>query len=449
MNLRNNVLTVSIALLLISPIYGFGQVTSLTLDEAIALAVRNNKEVEVARLGVNKADSRVDEAFSGALPALNVSANYARNLQVPVFFIPMGEGDALVPVRVGLNNSYQLSFQVQQVLFNTAVFTGISASRVYEDAARQSLNSVITQVIAETKRLYYSALLAGEFASITQASLDNAVATLRDIRLLFGEGLIAEFDAIRGEVAVENIRPMVTQASSNLRISISALLTHIGMPDQDSVVLVDSFSDAIIDLPGEEAMIARALEHNYQLKYLEMLQGVNREIVTIQSSDYYPTLAAYGQWTNQGQGNQFSNFLSATSSAVGLNFSMNLFNGFRTKARVEQAQADLETVRYQAALLRDGISLQVRAAMNSLKSARERILAQLKTVAQADRGVQIAQIRYREGAGSLLEINDAELALSRAKSNKAQAQYDYAAAQSELDKLTASFNPIYYKETER
>lgn len=424
---------------------------SLTMDEAIDLALKNNKEVEASKIGIEKAEARVLEAIGNALPTLSLSAVYQRNIQVPVFFIPNFEDPSkgLSPVRVGLNNQYNVGFQASQILFNSAVFTGIGASKIYEHAAKEQANAVIAKVITDTKKSFYMALLAREFASIARASLKNGEENLATIKLLFNEGLVAEFDAIRAEVGVENIRPFLTQAEAGYKNAVSALQTQMGVGLAEEYEPSGRFDTTLPDIPAEEEAMLRAARENFDVRALELQEKVMDEFVTIYRSDYFPTLALYGNWTNQGQSDTFNGFVSATSSAVGLNLSINLFNGMKSQAKVEQAQADRNTVSVQVQQVRDGIRLQVRAVLNNITSAKQRISAQQRTVDQAQRGYDIALIRYREGTGSLLEINDADLALSQARNNKIQALHDFYAAKADLDRLLANLDQKYFLHIDR
>lgn len=424
---------------------------SLTMDEAIDLALKNNKEVEASKIGIEKAEAQVLEAIGNALPTLSLSAVYQRNIQVPVFFIPnfQDPSQGLSPVRIGLNNQYNVGFQASQILFNSAVFTGIGASKIYEHAAKEQANAVIAKVITDTKKSFYMALLAREFASIARASLKNGEENLATIKLLFKEGLVAEFDAIRAEVGVENIRPFLTQAEAGYKNAVSALQTQMGVGLADEYEPVGSFDTTLPDIPAEDEAMLRAAKENFDVRALELQEKVMDEFVTIYRSDYYPTLALYGNWANQGQSDTFGDFVSATSSAVGLNFSINLFNGMKSQAKVEQAQADRNTVSVQVRQVRDGIRLQVRAVLNNIASAKQRINAQQRTVEQAQRGYDIALIRYREGTGSLLEINDADLALSQARNNKIQALHDFYAAKADLDRLLANLDQKYFLHIDR
>lgn len=424
----------------------------ITLDEALDIALRKNKEIAAARLGVEKAEAQIAEAIGNALPSLNLSAMYTRNLQLPVFFIPDFQNPSsgrLNPVTVGLDNQYSVGLSASQILFNSAVFTGIGASKIYKYAAQEQLNSTIATVLTQTKKQFFAALLARDLVGIAEASLNNGRENLSTIQVLFREGLVAEFDAIRAEVAVENIRPYVTQAEAGYRNAIHALETQLGGDFQDSLEPEGSFSATLEELPTEETAMVKALKDNYDLKALMLQTDVTKEFVSVAESDYFPTLAAFGNWQNQGQSNTFSEWTSASSTGVGLSLSMNLFNGLRTKAKVQQSQADYETVRTQLARLKDGIKLQVKSFLNLLVSARQRVQAQQRTVEQAQRGYEIAQIRYREGTGSLLEINDSDLALAQARTNKVQALHDYYSAKADMDRVLGSLDTKYFVQVQR
>lgn len=444
MSRRVSVLIAFIALLVTD---GLAAPRRISLEEAIAQAIKTNKDVAVASLAVNKAEAQIEEAIGNALPTLNLAATYTRNLQLPVFFIPDFSNPTsgkVSPVTIGLDNQYSFGLQAQQILFNSAVFTGIGASRIYRVAAQERLNSVIATVVTDTKKRYYGAMLAREFVTIMRASLKNGEENLANIQLLLKEGLVAEFDAIRADVGVENIRPMVTQAEAGYATAVSALSLQLGLDIADTLEPAGTFPTDLAALDDEDAAIARAMKENYDIKALEVQEAVTKEFIAINQADYYPTLAAFGSFQNQGQSNTFDNWVSASSTAVGLSLSMNLFNGLRSKAKVQQSQVDFESVRTQVAQAREGVKLQVRATRNMLLSARQRVLAQQRTVEQAERGYAIAQIRYREGTGSLLEMNDADLALAQARTNKIQALHDYHAAVADLDRLTGALDRSYF-----
>ena len=117
----------------------YAQSPTMSLDDAIQIALKQNKDVQIARLAIDKADAQVDEALGNALPTLNLNAQYNRNVQVPIFFVPNfnDPSSGLQAIQAGLDNAYTVGANFQQILFNSAVFTGIGASKIYADAARE------------------------------------------------------------------------------------------------------------------------------------------------------------------------------------------------------------------------------------------------------------------------------------------------------------------------
>jgi outer membrane protein TolC len=415
----------------------------LSLDEAIEIALKQNKNILVAKLNVQKAESQVTEAYGSAMPSVSFNAGFNHNIQLPVFFFPSPITGEVAPLRIGQTNVYSMTAQVQQVLFNGAVFTAVRSSKLYTDAATAQLDAAVAEVVTETKKKYYQAIAAGAYYSVAQSTLDNVKQTRETISALFAEGLVAEFDKIRADVAVANVEPIVIEASSSKYAAQAALQTYLSLDMSDTLVVSADRLPEIEDAPNPDDALVKALEANLDLKALSLQIEVAKKMIDIQASDYYPTLAAFGQWQQQGQSDKLNDWRSATSSLVGINFSMNLFNGLRTKAKVEQSELDVATALQRKSQISDLIRLQTRTIVNQLSSAKARITAQASTVNQAQRGYDISQIRYKEGTGSLLEISDAETALSRAQVNEISARLDYHTTKAEYDRVTGQIDERY------
>lgn len=422
----------------------------ITLDEAIQTALRQNPNVAIARYGVQKAEAQRKEALGNALPTIGISANYNYNIQAPVFFVPnfADPSSGLQPVRFGLNNAYNVGASFSQIVFNSAVFTGIGAADVYVDAARRQYRSAVAEVVTDTRRRYYTALAARELVRIAQSTLDLAEENRRNVQALFKEGIVAEYDEIRANVAVENVRPELTSAKANYRNSVTALMTYLNVAVDDTLDPQPIELNPPGPLPDADASLRQALKNNYDLLALETQLEVSHRLIDVYRSSYYPTLSLIGQYQNAGQSDDFSRWISASQTFVGLNLSFNIFSGFRVQAQVEQADADFQSLRERTEQLKNGIRLQVAATLNDMLSAVERIDAQQSTVAQAQRGYEIARVRYNEGTGSVLEINDAQTALARAQVNRLAALFDYYIRLADFERVTGQIPDKYVRMAE-
>lgn len=426
----------------------FASQRPITMDEAIQLAIKQNQNITIARLAVSKASAQRKEALGNALPSLNISASYQRNIEAPVFFVPNFADPTskdLVPMRFGATNSYNAGASLNQILFNSAVFTGIGAADVYVSAAQEQYRAAVAEVVTETKKRYYGVLAARSYAEVAQQALDNALANKKNIDALFAEGLVAEFDAIRVNVFVENVRPELTAAQAGYRNAVSALMTYLSIDLADTVNPQSVDLPTPGDLPSASDAMSMALKSNYELTALEKGLEVSHEFVNVYRSTYYPSLSLFGQFTNTGQSNDFSNWINASQLFVGLSLNFNIFNGFKEQAKVEQAQADYLTAKERLLQLKNMIRLQVSATLNDLASAKERIDAQQTTVDQAQRGYEISQVRYNEGTGSLLEINDSQTALAKARVNRLGALYDYYVRLADFERVTGQVPEKYMR----
>jgi outer membrane protein len=413
---------------------------ALTLDNAIRIALEQSQDIAQVRLEVEKADARVDEAIGTALPAFDFSGRYTRALKKPVFFLPdfnnLGSGRT-IPIEIGSDHAVEMTISARQTLFNSAVITGIGAASIYLDAAREMYRAKKLETIANVRKAFYGVLLAGEVAGMMQENLKNAEDNLKNVRLLKQQGLVSEYDELRATVGVENLRPMVIQAENNHSLAMDALCVTMGVGSSDMYTIEGdlAFSPVNRDLTG--SAMEMALERNSSLKALRRQVDVNKAFVNIERSNYLPTLAAFGNYQYQVAKNDLN--ISARdfvgSSVVGLQLSVNIFEGLQTNSRVDRAKVDVRKSEAQVASVENNLRTAVRSVILQLEQSHKRIEAQERTVEQAERGYKIASTRFVSGSGTQLEVNDAQLALTQARVNRMQAIYDYLVAAADLDQL--------------
>ncbi|MBE0643037.1 MAG: TolC family protein [Bacteroidetes bacterium] len=445
------VLSVTAAILLsflISPELA-AQVRTLTMDDAISIAVENNRDLEVSRLEMDKADYQVREAVGTALPNISASGTYSRMLKKPVFFLPKkfmdpDAGDGVVPIEVGSDNSYNFGFEATQILFNAAVFTGVGTAKIYQDASRYLYDDTYNKTVTNVKKAFQGVLLAREVLSLMKASLKNAEDNLHNVDVMFKQGIVSEYDFIRAQVQTDNIRPRVIEAERNVVLATNGLKLLLSLPPGQEI----DVQGKLEFVPAEDVMLTQAeelaVEKNAGLKALEQQSRVNEKIATIYRSESLPTLAAFGNYSWQAQNDALSKISSndfIATSQVGLSLSINLFNGLQTNARVNQAEIDYRKSREQFSAARDGMITNAQNIRYRLDEAQRRIESQTRTVEQAEKGYKIATTRYQTGSGTQLEVNDADLALLQARVNRVQAVYDYTLAKADLEQLLSVHHP--------
>lgn len=429
------------------PASGFAQNRVLTLDDAVRIAVENNRELIMARLEMDKADYLVNEAYGTALPNLSASGTYTRALKKPVFFLPdfqnPGSG-RIIPIEIGSDNSYQFGFTATQILFNAAVFTGVGTARIYREASKHLYNEAYNKTVTETKQAFYGVLFARDVHRMIQASLENAERNLENVQLLFDQGIVSEYDLIRARVQTDNIRPSVIEAERNVLLVMNGLKLILGLSPTESI---DPRGE-LDSIPNDDGLLDNAarlvVERNASLRALEEQTRVNEQLITIYRTESLPTLAAFGDYQWQAQNEHLGNLSTndfVRSSQIGLALSLNIFNGMQTTARVDQARVEHMKSQQQLGATRDALTTNIENIRYRLEEARRRIDSQSMTVEQAEKGYAIATTRYQSGAGTQLEINDADLALMRARVNRVQAVYDYLVAKADLEYMLSVHHP--------
>lgn len=445
----------------------FAQKKIFTLDEAIKAAIKNNNNVAIAELNVQKSEAAVSEAFGYALPSLDLTANFAHMIEKPKTAFPDFEAlltNATYKILFDENvlpedenkynslasklqsfaqtNSFEAKLQATQILFNSAVFRGIGASQIYLNLSKVQLEAVNASTILDVKKAFYGVLLSKELLEIMKSSLINAEENLANIKALHAQGLTSDFDALQVEVQVENIKPAVRELENVLVNAQNGLKILIGVEQNDSLDVTGEFKYEDEILPSDIDAADFAIKNNYDLNSLRIKKNVDEEFINIERSDYWPTISAFANYSYAGSSDKW-NFQTYNSSIVGLTLSLNLFKGRRAVNRIEQAQISTMQTEKQISLTEDFISSQVTGKLLDLQKVKSQIAALKRNVQLAQKAFDIANVRYKEGSGTQLEIKNADVELRSAKTNLVKSVHDYIIAKAELDKLLGKIDSKY------
>ena len=465
MKIKNYVFLVTIMFYGIS----FGQPRKLTLDDAIKIALKNNREIQISKLDVQKAEAAVSEAFGYALPSVDISAGVTHFLEKPKMAFPdfeamlnnstygvlFNEGvipynpNKLLPMESKLQtfaqtNNYKAQAQITQILFNAAVFRGIGASNIYLNLAKENLKRTIAKTVLDVKKAFYGVLLTKDLYGIAQTRFTNASDHLQNIKSMREQGLVSEFAQMQVEVQVENIRPILVQLQNANIDATNGLKILLNINQNDSITVIGKMEYLKEELPSEEDLIEEAKKSNLALSTLKIKNQLDDEFAAIDRGQYWPTIAAFGNYTYAGSSDNWD-FSNYGSSTIGLSFSMNIFQGGRTKNKVEQDVIVSKQTSEQIRSLTDATEMQVKSKLNDVKRVKKQIESMTKNVTLAERAYKIANDRYMEGEGSELEVKDADVALSNAKINYTNAVHDYLVAKASLYNLVGRIDKEYYK----
>lgn len=409
--------------------------TTLTLKESIRLALSQNPYHLAAEERLEMARAKLRETAAGFLPSLNSEglhtlAEKVFTLEFPSF-IP-GEP----PQRISMDFTKDYQFYLN---FSLPLFTGGRLTSGYkqakynlrstEEAVRQSKHITVFNA----KKAFYGYLLTKDFVNVAEEAVDVAEKHLKNVKSFYRVGMASKFDLLRSEVQVANLKPQLIKARNNLKIAELSLKTLLGL-DLSQPIEIKGYLTYEPFEPDLEESVSKAMLKRpeiSQLKYQKQMAGQGLKLARASNLPSLAVSATYNFWADQLN---FKKDSWQSFYAVNLVFTIPIFNGFATSARVAQSKAMIKELDFTQKGLIDIIKFEVRKAILRLQEAKESLLSQEKNVEQAQESLRIAELNYSEGLATTLDISSAQAALSQAKTNYSQALYDYVMSLAELDK---------------
>ena len=438
----------------------------ITISQAIQISLANNTQIKRALLSIENAQQQVRTAWSQVLPDISATANYTRNLEVPVNFIPEvvfnpdGDPNNLVPVAFGTDNNWSGGATVSQTLFNGRAFVGVSSSKLFKAAQSQNLLATAQQIVTQTRQAFYQVLIAKEQLRLQRDRMKRIKQNLEDTRKRLEQGFVDEYAVQQLEVQLSNQQPQVTQAEFAVEDATNNLLDAMGIPVSLDVGVVGSLNDYNIknetasapensalkkvdrmtplSLRPDSLLLSKAMELRGDLRALDTQQKLQNKQIRAEKSRYLPTITtSYNlQWTasEAGTPNVFGSEQNrARSQTLMLNVSLPIFQGFSRDASIQQAKIQLKDLKLQEYQAKQSTQKQIVVAKGDIREALQTASAREQALEQAEEGYQRALKRYQSGLGSQQEVTDAELQLREAELAYAQMAFSYLMAKAQYD----------------
>lgn len=418
----------------------------LSLNDAINIALEKNWDIKLSEKDIFKAEEQISEAYANAFPRIDFNGRYVRNVKLPVLFIPpntpFNPSDQTQTFALGADNAYDATISLSQVLYSQKVNTAIQVANEYSNLSKEGNRATKNDVVLNVKKAFYNVLLMKELVKVSKQGTDVARANYDNVAALYKQGVASEYDFLRAEVLLANSQPLLIQTENSLELAKNYLKNLLALDIKTPVEVKGEFEFSELPSTTIETSSEIALDVHPLIKQLEIQESLLDKNITIQKADYYPTLAAFGQYSFQSQDNtfKFKDYLWAKSFMVGLNLSYTLFDGFSRGARIEQAIIDKDKVGLNLRKLEEGLKIKIMQTRMTMNEAKKRISAQEKSLEQADKAMKIAQTRYKSGVGTQLEIIDTQAAVTIARTNYAQAIYDYLVAKAEWENAVSYEN---------
>ena len=444
----------------------------LSLADAIRIGEQRSEAIDIARAGVRRAEGQQYQARSQRLPQLYGSAGYTRTLksqfegafaastpdttkpkspEPPCDAYLRNASSSVAERLAGLELAQQCSLglnpfsafsslpfgqehQYQMGLsFSQNIFTGgrVSAQNEIARSGRRAsdleLSAQRAQLVLDVTQAYYDAALADRLAAIAESSFQQTENVYRQTQLSRTVGTMSEFDLLRAQVTRDNQRPLMIQRLSDREVAYLRLKQLLDLPLGSGIRLTTAVDDTaaappgvrLASLPADTAAASRAA-------VLQAAEGVNVQqgLVRIARSQRLPAISLTSQfgrvaYPRDAGPPSWADF--RTNWTVGVGAQLPIFTGGRIRGEEIVAQANLAEARARLQQVREYAALDARVAVNALNQAIAAWNASAGTSEQAARAYQIAEVRYREGISTQIELNDARILLAQAQANRALA----------------------------
>ena len=409
----------------------------LTVEQALEIALNENLNVKIAGAELERVDYLKQENWYALLPSVGASGQYSNNIMKPVFFSDFFPGGKM---EVGSKHSYSLTGTAQVPLFSMALYKNIEMSEIEIRAALESARTTKLDLIQQVKNGFYGVVMMEESLTVLEQSYKNALESAENIRKMYEQGLASEYDKIRSDVAARNISPTLTQARNGLELAKLQLKILLSLPLSQEISVEGSFENFSGMMLNYSAGMFD-VEQNSNLKTVDIqLERLNKSYELIRSQRL-PMLAGFANYQMQMQNEEF-NFDKpwANSFAVGLSLQIPIFNKLSISLKEKQTKVGIRKLEYQRTLLKESLTLSATNAVNEMKRAGAQLKSDKEAVEQAMKGYEISKVRYNTGAGTVLEMNDSEVALTRSRLNYTQTLYDFIKAKNEYEKVIGKEN---------
>jgi len=446
---------------------------SLSLEQALQLAEQRAEQIEIARAGISRADADYLRTRSQRMPQLNMSTGYDRTLRSEFqgVFNQAPSGPPCAPLNVnpsapveqrvseverflkcggssnsslenfsdlpfGRSNIYSTGLSFSQLLYSGGrIRSQLRLARAARETAEVTLDSARAQVKLDTVQAYYEAVLSDQLVAIAETALQQAEQTLEQVRVARSVGAQPEFELLRAQVARDNERPAVIRRQSDREIAYTRLRQILDLPAGTPLNLVSQLEGDSQGLPAEFRTVTEGIDVDRVARnrapILQAGLAVRMQEANLQAakSQRLPTISLTSL-VNPVAYPQVAPTLGdfRLNWTVGISLQLLILDGGRVKADRMAAQAGVEEARARLHQVRDESELDTRVAVEQLRAARATWEASAGTVEQAQRAYQIAEVRYREGISTQLELSDSRLLLEQAQVNRAQAARDLQVA---------------------
>ena len=408
----------------------------ITLEQALQIALSENVSVKVADMEIQRTGFAKKGTYAALYPQIDLSASYQRTIKKQAMFMAMGEGQEPMKIEVGMYNTINVASSVVMPIVNAQLWESLKISGMDVELAVEKARSSRLEMVTQVKNAYFATLFAKEAAEVYGQVYDNALKNLQETQKKYDAQKASEMELLRAKTTVENAVPNVYNAESSIVLALWQLKAVLGVDLDMNLDIDGKLSDYATQMFYDIHQHDNAtLANNSTMKQLAIQAEQLASNIRIQKFSALPTLAGTFNFAYMSMANDVAlkEFPWIPYSTAALSLNIPIFAGGKRHNQIRQAQNQYSQVQLQVENTERQLKIAIRQSLATMETNMKSYYAAQTALSSAQKGYDITEASYKVGRSTLIELNDAQLALTQAKLAESQAIYNFVVAKAQLE----------------
>lgn len=404
----------------------------ISLDQAIEIALDESNSIKIADLTIEKSGYAKKGTYAALYPNINANGSYQRTLKKQV--MAMDFGGQSMEISVGKWNNVNAGVSAAMPLINAQLWQTLKLSALNVELAVEQARSSKIAMVAQVKKAYYAVLLAQQVHEVYKDVYDNAAKSFENTENLYNVGKTSEYEYLRAQVNVKNAEPNVYSSLTAIELAIWQLKALMGV-DLDTKIgvqgSIDQYKDEMLSYQTSDEV---NLENNSVLAQLSLQNEQLERTIKMTKYQYIPTLSASFSYNYMAMGDDFD-FKWNPYSVAGLTLNIPVFDGFLKRNNIRQYKASQNILELNIEDTERNLKIAFKNYENEMVTFMKNYAAAESTLEMAQRSYNIAEKMYELGKATLVELNDAQLALVQAQLTMSRTVYNFMVTKAAIEEL--------------
>ena len=369
-------------------------------------------------------------SYASLYPNINISGSYQRTLQKQVMV--MDFNGATQEIKVGRDNNISTSATASMPLVNASLWESLRLSGMDVEMAVEQARSSKIALVKQVKQAFYAVLLAQESYKVMGQVYENAQKNYEKAEQRFNVGKASEVERLRAQVTMMNAEPSVSSAANAVLLATWQLKAVMGIDLGTEVEVVgdlNNYTETLLTPYASED----DLSNNSSLMQLNIQDRMLESTIRMQKKQYIPTLAASINYNYSAMGDDELHWFPSSTAALSL--SIPVFDGLQKHYTIKQTKVTRNMLALQREDTERNLRIAIRNYNDQMALCVKNYEAANATVAIAQKSYDISEKMFEVGKATMVELNDAQVALMQAQLTQAQAVYNFMVTKASLDEL--------------